>query len=139
MIGQHCRFSHRGAGRQCQSQGADDRIAGTGHVIDLARLRGNMPGTPLPSNRLIPFRLASLAPLASQPLPNRFAGLLNRLIVVAMHSGGLSRFQMVGRDDRHTFVKAEMLDLRIDNNGNLPQSREPDNSAINAAVTTPFA
>ena len=78
--------------------------------------------------------------LASQPLANRFASLLNRLIVITMQARGLRRFKMIRRDERHPFVEAKMLDFRIDDNGNFSQSRQAvTNSDINPAVTTPLA
>ena len=43
-----------------------------------------------------------------------------------MQARGLSRFEMIRRDERDPFIKPKMLDFWIDDNGNFSQSRQSD-------------
>src|SRR6185503_6416050 len=126
IVGQRCSISRRRAGRQREGQRPDHRITRTGDIEDLAGLSGNVPGGALSLVQTHPFFAArNEHRLASQPLSYDRAGLVDRLIVLAVHPGGLCRLMMVWRDDRRPLVVAEVFDFRIDDQGYATDCGEP--------------
>ncbi len=127
MIRQDRAVLDAGAGGQRQGERPNDGVAGTRHVVHLPSLGRQMPRGALALVQAHAFFTPrDQHRLAAEPLANHGAGLIDGLVVVAVHAGRLRRLQVIRGDDGHALVESEMLDLGIHHHRKLAQACQPD-------------